>query len=306
MKSIILKIVSTLIAACLPLILFTQDLSHLVPVCDYTLINTNEDALGLQDTIMLLNTPFSGDQGVYCNGLYPGEHADGCLIQTPLFSALYDSIWAVQLEFNITQLDGQVHPILVCGGSYRYLGFMIGFGNTFELLFNNGITTVLDNVTPEENHWYTLTLIHHRDPSLSEFYLDGALIASDPTELIRVPNDGNILNTHPGIGITFLGYWRNLQVFGSEVISGIKATMATHQQKMIFPNPASQILQLDFGKIPVDQWEITDSNGMPVRYGNPSASLNQINISDLLPGIYVVILKDREGTILNSQIFIKE
>ena len=58
-----------------------QDLNDLVPAAHYTMINTAEDALGLQPPVELHNSPFSGDDGAFFNGIQPFQ-VDGSWFNT--------------------------------------------------------------------------------------------------------------------------------------------------------------------------------------------------------------------------------
>lgn len=280
-----------------------QDLSYLYPVAHYTLINTPDDALGLQAPVTLLNAPYSGNNGVYSNGIYPGGDPDGCIIQTPLFTTLYDSIFAIRLEFNIPVLDGDTRAILVCGGSYRYLGFMVRYDSIFQILYNNAYYVDITSVFPDENVWHELTIIHHAQTSYTEFYLDGLWIAELNEPFIRPENDGNIFNIHPGTGDTFLGYWRNLKVFGSEFISGEESQPKREVQWNIFPNPANNILFTPLSAFEFSAWTVVNILGIPVLKGTKPD--HEIVISSLDPGIYFLYLTDQAEFPIICKRFVK-
>ena len=113
-----------------------QDLNDLEPFAHYSLINTAEDALGLQNDMFLVNTIYEGQDGIYCNGVHPLEQG-GSYARTYYMSALTDSKFAVQLEFKIEDLDGQYRCVVACGLSSLYLGLFIQPSETFTFLLDN-------------------------------------------------------------------------------------------------------------------------------------------------------------------------
>ena len=104
-----------------------QDLSGLFPFTHYPLINTPNDALGLQNPVVLINTVYDGNDGIYFNGKHPVVDQGGSWARTTYMSAMFDSKFAIQVEFNIEDLDGQFRCIAVCGLNtlHQYLGFFI-------------------------------------------------------------------------------------------------------------------------------------------------------------------------------------
>jgi hypothetical protein len=92
-----------------------QDLSGLFPFAHYTLINTPNDALGLQNPMVLTNTVYEGNDGIYFNGKHPVVDQGGSWARTYYMSALLDPKFAVQVEFKIEDLDGSLRCIVICG-----------------------------------------------------------------------------------------------------------------------------------------------------------------------------------------------
>lgn len=272
-----------------------QDLSHLILAAHYSLINTAGDSLGLQIPIELINTTFSGMDGVYSNGIYYSDSIDvGSLIQTPFLAALFDSTFAFQTEFKMEKLD---LPVLVCGSGYRYLGIGSQIDSTLYLLFNNGIHGSIPGVKVVQNQWYVVTIIHHTLTSLTEVYLDGVKVFEWNSAIMRVMSDGNISNTNFGQGRTFKGYLRNLKVYGSEVRTAIHNLHSQISELKPFPIPATTSLNFECTTNDASYWQLKDMNGALLKSGSALQGINKINIGDLKPGMYILSLLDIYGAV---------
>jgi hypothetical protein len=217
---------------------FTQDLSNLIPFAHYTLINTPEDALGKNPPIELYEAPYAGLEGVYSNGYYDGTAMDTGLVRTVHMDALYDSVFAVQVQFKTDVLDGIGRSVIICGDNWKYLGLMLESDNSFKLLINN--TLIPTTIAATSNTWYEITIIHHQNTTWTEWYLDGSKIGEKIESLQRAQDDGGISNTHYGNGVRFKGHWRQLRVYGSEMLSGVTDLSGSQIEIITFPNPASE------------------------------------------------------------------
>jgi len=305
MKNTLLSMIGGLILLGGPSAALTQDLTNLIPVCHYTLINTPEDSLGFQDTIFLENALYEGTNGVYSNGIYPGEDpVHACHIRTPFMSTLYDSVFAIQLEFKLETFVDHYMPILICGESYRYLGLQINTINQFEILLNNNLFIPTIAPDPMAGVWYVLTIIHHDANARTEFYLNTDLIGQTNEELIRTPTEGYVSNLNPSMGRAFKGYWRNLRVYGTEPVSGLTPLHYDAQAK-IYPNPSETRLHIDIPDLAPKRWTIIDMSGRIYTSGFFTTTRSEIDIQQLPPAAYLLTILDDSGKLLDSQIFVK-
>ncbi|MBI5916543.1 MAG: hypothetical protein HY842_14290 [Bacteroidetes bacterium] len=222
----------------LPQFLLAQNLTSFEPAAHFPLKNSAADLLGMNPEMLLINAPFAGNDGVYSNGNYIGTTADSCLVRTPHLAALYDSSFAVQLEFKLDSLDGKNRPVVVCGDGWRYLGFELRYDNKWLLLFNNA-TYAVPNLSAEAGKWYALTFIYSNADSTAHFYLDGTKIGERSGALERPADDGNLSNTNYGSGLTFKGHWRELKVFKSGQPFTAVSWAAFAARVKVFPNPTS-------------------------------------------------------------------
>ena len=281
-----------------------QDLNDLIPAAHYTMINTAEDALGLQPPVELNNSPFAGDEGVFCNGIQPFQ-VNGSWISTLPMDALDDSVFAVQVEFKISELDGETRAVLVCGESYRYLGFLIWTDTDYKVTINNNIYIDVPGMMPDENVWHELTLMYNSVNTHVECYLDATKIADFFELLVRQKGDTRIDNYHAGGGWVFKGYMRNLRVFRSEEVTALKEVIDNEYEFWAYPNPATNRLHIEYSGLQPTQYSITDVNGKNVQTGDITNPDEEIDIGSLPSEIYIIHLYDATGIPLAHKKFFK-
>ncbi len=287
-----------------PLLVTAQDLSSFQMVANYTLINTTADAQGMQPDIELINSPFAGADGVYCNGNYIGGSPDSSLVQTPPMSALYKPSFAVEVEFKIDTLDDATHPVLICGNSWRYLGFQTKYDSSWISTFND-ISFTMENGLAETGKWYQLTIIYSGPDTTAYWYLDGNLIDKRMGSLTRLDGDGRISNTHGGEGLTFRGFLRNLRVYQSDGIFSAVGEAPELNALRVFPNPASDFISLT--GVPSGQytWDLLSMNGRTLKKGTATSQDQRINLERLPHGQYLLRVTNKKTGAGQSRIFVK-
>lgn len=280
-----------------------QDLENLFEAAHYRLINTSQDVLGLQDSIQLVNAPYDGNNGVYSNGIYVGHDPEnGALIQTPMIDAMYDSVFAVQVLYRLTDLDGESHPVIILGPAYRFLGFEVWSDNTFKMLINNGELHDVAGLTANQNEWNELTIIHHEDAAHTEFWHSTELIGTIDGVLMRSETDGRVINVNGASGKSFKGNWRNLRIYGAEAITSIDAL--TPATAITLLNPAGNNLQIFTTNKNPSAWRIYDLQGMLISTG-AITSEHRIDISELQEGLYVLHVLDVRDEMIGVGRFVK-
>lgn len=299
-------LLTTMIAVIFSLRISGQDLSSLQPIAWYPLIDSTGDKLHLKPDVTLTNAPFQGAEGVYSNGMYLfSGQSGGCLITSPSIAELYDTTFAVSLEFKIDSFDGESHPIIILGDSWRYLGFSILYDNRLVVEFN-GFSNPLSEPVMEADKWYELTVIYRTADSTASYYLDSVLIDQQSGPLIRGLNDDRISNTHYGVGSAFLGNWRNLKIFGSKNISSSNAPAWTQPAIELYPNPTRHALQISQQEYLYDQWEIINLHqGMPILRGTMKSELTTISTISLPAGAYIFRGFNARSQTTTHQLFVK-
>lgn len=307
--------ISTTMATCLktllvPVVLLcllvpinAQDLKHLFEIAHYRLRTGAEDVNGVLDSMELDNAPIVPFQGVYSNGIYPGtDPENGANIRTPQVSSLYDDEFAIVLEFTISAIDGETRPIVILGQNDQYLGFEVRSDDTYAIIYNKTHRLAVPGLTPDLAI-HELTIIHNQLTSHTEFYLGSTLIGELNVPLEREKDDGRITNANAALSRSFLGYWSNLFIYGSEDITAIRDHILEKAIRLT-PNPANEFLLINAEDRRIKTWMILNASGQHVSKGNYQRDM-QIDIRDLAPGMYFLQLLDEEGRNMVTRKFVR-
>ena len=302
MKTSIKLLASILITACLTPS-NAQDLGDLFPFAHYSLIQTPDDLLGYQLPIELHNTVYEGADGIYFNGLHAFDPG-GSYARTSGMDALYDPEFAVEVEFKITDLDGEYRAVIVCGESWRYLGLLIRL-DSFALVVNNNEFTIITTVLPEEEVWYKVTIICDTVTDNIQLFLDGVQLTDFNEELIRAAGDNVVANYHAGGGYPLKGNWRNLRIYGSQDLSALKDELYAEQNLKLFPNPVTNELHFECPFLHATHWRITAMNGELLSDGKFVEHDNNVSLERLSSGVYNFQVLDKNNKLLCSRQFSK-
>lgn len=283
-----------------------QDLSDLFPFAHYTLINTPNDALGLRNPMVLTNTVYDGNDGVYFNGKHPVVDQGGAWARTTYMSALFDPKFAVQVEFKIEDLDGSLRCIVICGLSTftQYLGLFIN-SNQFSILLSDGLSLALPDLDPQEDVWYKFTMIYDTLSNNAKFYLGSNLIESANHQLVRSPGDAFVNNYFPLGGYPLKGNWRNLRIYGKEDVTALEDELDQANHVSIFPNPANESLIINAEDRQIKKWNICNATGQSLCNGIYRHE-EQIDLRDIVPGNYFIQMLDDRGNIIATKQFVKK
>jgi len=87
--------------------------------------------------------------------------------------------------------------------------------------------------------------------------------------------------------------------------TGINDQMLNANKLSVFPNPASEKINIDLGNRNIESVEIVNELGMVVHFANPSEiSRKQIDVTAIAPGIYFVRVSGN-NTIYSSRVVVK-
>jgi hypothetical protein len=90
-------------------------------------------------------------------------------------------------------------------------------------------------------------------------------------------------------------------------IVGIKSVKADQAKSFanIYPNPAKDILNIDFApNTQASELRILDINGKLIRSVNNLYPSNQLNVSDLESGLYLIEMRTKNGQVQTNKIMI--
>ena len=284
-----------------------QDLSGLFPFAHYTLINTPNDALGFQNAMELINTVYQGDDGIFINGKHPVVDQGGSRVRTYYMSALYESKFAIQVEFKIEDLDDQYRCVVLCGLStlHEYLGLFIQPNHKFTILLSDMVFLDLPDINPQENVWYKFTMVYDTVSNNAKFYLGSNLIESANHQLVRNPGDAFVNNLYLPGGYPLKGNWRNLKIFGSEEVTALEDELDRASMISVFPNPAKESIFINAEDYRFKKWNICNTAGQTLLNGIYQHE-EQIDIRDIIPGYYFIQLLDDDGIIRATKQFVKK
>ena len=284
-----------------------QDLSGLFPFAHYTLINTPEDGLGFQNAMELTNTVYQGDNGIYFNGKHPLVDQGGSKARTYYMAALYESKFAVQVEFRLEDLDDEYRCIVLCGMStlHEYLGLFIHTNDKLMILLSDMVFIDLPDIHPQENVWYKFTMIYDTVSNNAKFYLGSNLIESANHQVVRNPGDAFINNLYLPAGYPIKGNWRNLKIYGSEEVTALEDELDRASRISVFPNPAKESIFINAEDYRFKKWNICNSAGQTLLTGIYRHE-EQIDIRDIIPGNYFIQLLDEDGIIRATKQFVKK
>lgn len=191
-----------------------QSVSGMVEVAHYSLIGSASDIVGENGDLDLQNTRYASDSGLWTNGIYIHDTIPGgSLMRTPIINNLNTDTLALSAEIYVPAFDDRLHPILVAGEGWRYLG--CGYSRDGGLhLIVNGISYSTEGTILTAGEWHTILVTYYAADSAITFYLDGTKIQEVNTTLFAPADDWSISNTHFGWGATFLGYMRNMRIWG--------------------------------------------------------------------------------------------
>ncbi len=180
----------------------------------YPLHENAMDATGKNAPINLVNAPFR-DGGVYSNGVYIQSYQpDACLIETPRIEGLNFDLFAISVDFKVSERPPFLYwPVFVGGRYYRWLGFNLSSDGTVALLFNN------DNIVPSKvryslDRWHTATVVYSRATRICRFFLDFRQAGRVKCDLVD-GDDKAISNSNFSNGETFKGVLRNVRVYSA-------------------------------------------------------------------------------------------
>ncbi|MCB0642269.1 MAG: T9SS type A sorting domain-containing protein, partial [Phaeodactylibacter sp.] len=250
----------------------------------------DQDELGNSDPLTLINAPYQGNAGVYSYGGYVYDiiDEDSTLILTPTLDVLNDTAFAFQVEFMVDTIrPGK--PIIMAGGSWRFLGVLFNSDATLWAL-QNGIFYETTSAPIQVEQWYTITVVHDKEGTgMTRYYLDDNLFYELEGQLEYPESDAELLNSHNGQGTAFRGNWRNLKVYGPAETTNTAWT--EKEQLRVFPNPVSDILYLtDLEQV---HYRLMNMEGRLIRSG--LSTDGQLYMGDLPDGTYLLQVEGESG-----------
>lgn len=132
------------------------------------------------------------------------------------------------------------------------------------------------------------------------------LIDSD-TELYNLPAPSGVLdivgvsNQRSGTSAPFLDGYRIIPCSAADFTPSTSINdPVLALQVQVFPNPATDRLQVNTGDIDFTEWRLVNVLGQAVKFNNTNGNFFDINVNDLQGGIYFLELISTEGTVVKE------
>lgn len=189
-------------------------------LAEFPLTADGVDITGNNDDMTLLKAPFQNG-GIYSNGIYYGNDTTGSHIQTQQIVDFNFDDLTVKVDFLIEEYPDFRKPIVMVGSSWRWLSAWMD-EDKISLRVNNGSIKETSDVVVSLNEWHDVSVSYNKVEEKAWLHLDGELIITLEVDELTHGENVRIVNSDGGIGYTYKGYWKNLEVHNSSVVAGIR------------------------------------------------------------------------------------
>ncbi len=188
-------------------------------LAEYPLVSDGVDITGNNGDMTILKAPFQNG-GIYSNGIYYGSDTNGSHLQTTQINDFNFDDLAVRVDFQIEEYPEFEKPIIMLGTSWRWLSAWME-ENKIGLRVNNGMIKDVSETVVSLNEWHTVTISYNKVEEKAWLHLDGSLILTLDVPELNHGENSSVVNSDGGIGESYKGYWKNLEIHNSAIISGI-------------------------------------------------------------------------------------
>jgi hypothetical protein len=204
-------------------------------------------------------------------------------------------------SYNMTFSYGSMGIGNACGGSYNASNVeFFGYDDNF------GANSVSTN-----NTWYFFTYTY--DGTNAKIYKDGTLLTT-AVKNWNTLNNNDIFKLGIGVGeeLSFIGAIDDLKIYNYVISDADVTSLYTNNtlsssyfsqnnlEVSLYPNPVRDILNIEIEN-DIQSIEIYNIQGQRVL----SSNQNQINVSDLASGMYLVRIQDIDNNIATKKIAVK-
>lgn len=131
------------------------------------------------------------------------------------------------------------------------------------------------------SEWHNITIKHFFDSNHIEYFIDGTMFnMHEITEPEKIEYIAFLIDA----GNTENAYIDNIKVTDTTPMGSTDVQAAAFS---LYPNPASDILNIDNAGIVIDQVTITDMNGRIVAGATPNSNTATLNVGSLASGVYM-------------------
>ena len=211
----------------------------------YPLASNPNDTTGQRGAMYLVNAPFQGG-GIYCNGNY-----SNCVVETPVMPSAIFKAFTVRIKFKLEEIINR-NPLLIGGGSYRWIGILLNRDSTLTLMYNN-IYEVKAATHYTLRTWHEAMVNYDSVKASANLYLDGVHIASAVYAIEHSMNnpDRQFLAYNPATATCYKGYMKDLRIYLSvldptSVHGQTRDNPVTPSLQQNYPNPFNPRTNIEF------------------------------------------------------------
>lgn len=285
------------------------------PIAEYSFDNTYNNVLGSAPFASNTNTSFTTDRHNNANAAINLTSIGNSLGTTATIPNLpYSnaprtiSFW---VKLNNYDTGSFINPVFHYGtlNNDNMFGGSVDPGETSFYGYNNNLTVTTTNTL---STWYHYVFVY--DGTTAKIYKDGVLLGSQAKSWNTI-NDNNLFRigtSFAGAG-SFNGAIDDLKIYNYALSQTDITSLYTNNtilsssdfsqnnlEVALYPNPAKDMLNIET-TLEVQSVEIFNIQGQKVLETNQ----NQINVSNLSSGMYMVKIQDIENNVATKKVIIK-
>ena len=224
-------------------------------LASYPLVADGIDVTGNNNELTIAKAPFQNG-GIYSNGVYYGSDTTGSHIRSPQITDFDFDDLRITIDFMIEEYPEFSNPIIMCGMSWRWMSAWM-IEDKIALKVNNGSFYEVSDVVVSLNEWNTLSLTYNKVDAEAKLYLNGSIVLTIVVEDLTHGENGQIVNSDGGVGKTYKGYWRNMEVYNSSIISSVDNAILEDIRISSYGNEVQVNIPFDNNGVDLDVYDIS-------------------------------------------------
>lgn len=188
-------------------------------IAKYPLLSNGVDSTGNNSEMSIRKAEFKNG-GVYSNGIYYGNDTTGTFMATPHIEGFNFDDLTIKVEFLIEEYPELRMPIIMAGGSWRWMSAYIE-GDKIALRVNNGRLYEVSDITVALDQWNSVSISYNKADGKAMLHLNDILVVIIDVEATNNDSNSQILCFDGGNGFSFKGYWRNLEMHNASIVSKV-------------------------------------------------------------------------------------
>lgn len=259
------------------LVITNLNLNAQTLLASYPLTADGVDMTGNNSEMSISEAPFQNG-GIYSNGIYYGNDPAGSHIQSPQIADFDFDNLTVKVDFFLEEHPEFSMPIIMCGTSWRWMSAWM-FEDKIALKVNNGSIQETSEVVVDLNQWHTVSVSYNKAEGKAMLYLNYELVLTLEVAELTHGENARVVNSDGGIGNTYKGYWRNLDIYNSSVVASvdnkimesidIKSLGGQVQINIPFDNNGIDLQMIDLSGRNIGEYKLSQgTNNIIVPQGN--------------------------------------